>query len=358
MKQRIAALLCACGLLLTGCGAQQAQPAPTAQPSPTAQPVIQDYPWEFAWQEGDIEALKTPCERQGTVVTVEYDTPAYAVNDLLGKDETLHKRLRVYLPYGYDESRQYNVLYLLHGTKYPGDGEMEEYWLDQWGEQTLPVLDNMIDQGLCEPVIVVTPTYYSRVEGCPLGSEQVEELARRLDDRHISGQGKGDDREQNIWPQYFGQELRNNIIPAVEGKFSTYAGGDTGEESLIASRDHRAFAGLSRGSMTVCRSGLTQNADIIAWFGSYSGAWQEFDTMKEALEGEFAAYPIRFWYNGNGVGDFALPNHEEFRDLTLEQLGDRFVDGENYAFVTLTDGAHRYESWIADLYNSLLVFFR
>lgn len=80
--------------------------------------------------------------------------------------------------------------------------------------------------------------------------------------------------------------------------------------------------------------------------------------MKEALEGEFAAYPIRFWYNGNGVGDFALPNHEEFRDLTLEQMGDRFVDGENYAFVTLTDGAHRYESWIADLYNSLLVFFR
>ena len=144
----------------------------------------------------------------------------------------------------------------------------------------------------------------------------------------------------------------------MEGKFSTYAGGDTGEESLIASRDHRAFAGLSRGSMTVCRSGLTQNADIIAWFGSYSGAWQEFDAMKEALEGEFAAYPIRFWYNGNGVGDFALPNHEEFRDLTLEQMGDRFVDGENYAFVTLTDGAHRYESWIADLYNSLLVFFR
>lgn len=55
--------------------------------------------------------------------------------------------------------------------------------------------------------------------------------------------------------------------------------------------------------------------------------------MKEALEGEFAAYPISFWYNGNGVGDFALPNHEEFRDLTLEQMGDRFVDGENYAFV-------------------------
>lgn len=77
--------------------------------------------------------------------------------------------------------------------------------------------------------------------------------------------------EQNIWPQYFGQELRNNIIPAVEGKFSTYAGGDTGEESLITSREHRAFAGLSRGSMTVCRSGLTQNADIIAWFGSIPG---------------------------------------------------------------------------------------
>ena len=79
------------------------------------------------------------------------------------------------------------------------------------GAKPCPVLDDVVDQGLCEPVIVVTPTYYSRVEGCPLGSEQVEELARRLNDRYISGQGKGDDREQNIWPQYFGQELRNNI---------------------------------------------------------------------------------------------------------------------------------------------------
>lgn len=354
-KSVVISVFLVAAMLLSGC--QKAAPS-SVPATPAPQTATVEYQWDFANKNGSIDDLKQPCDQPGTVVDLEYDTPAYAVNDLMGVDVTLHKKVSIYLPYGYDETKQYNILYLLHGTEGETDGPMEEFWLKQWGEQTLPVLDNMIKNGLCEPLIVVTPTYYSRVEEYPLGSEQVEQLAEKLNDSYISGEGEGDEREQNIWPEYFGQELRNNIIPAVESQYLTYANKDTSEESLIASRDHRAFAGLSRGAMTVARSGLTQNADIISWFGSYSGAWADFDRMKEALEGPFKDYPINFWYNGNGKGDFALENHEEFRDRTLEELSDKFTDGDNYAFVTLRDGGHMYMSWIVDLYNSLLVFFK
>ena len=164
MKKQIA--LAMSGVCLTaalvGCGASA--PASSDAPAATAAPASSDYKWDFAKKNGSIDDLKQPCDEQGTVVELEYDTPAYAVNDLLGLDETLHKKVEVYLPYGYDETKQYNILYLLHGTEGETDGPMEEFWLKQWGDTTLPVLDNMIKQGLCEPLIVVTPTYYSRVE--------------------------------------------------------------------------------------------------------------------------------------------------------------------------------------------------
>ena len=193
--------------VLAGCGqgsGAQATPAPTPAAAATT-----EYQWDFGTKNNSIDDLKQPCDQQGTVVELEYDTPAYAVNDLLGLDETLHKKVCVYLPYGYDESKQYNILYLLHGTEGDTDGPMEEFWLKQWGDQTLPVLDNMIAQGLCDPVIVVTPTYYSRVEDHPLGEAEAKALAEKLGDSYIGSEGEGDELEQNIWPEYFGQELRN-----------------------------------------------------------------------------------------------------------------------------------------------------
>lgn len=366
MKKAMALMLA--GLLmiisLSACGNQSAG-SPTPSPAAPTQSAsaAPAYRWDFVNKNGSIDDLKAECGQKGTVVSLEYDTPAYAVNDLLGLDETLHKKMSIYLPYGYDEAKQYNVLYLLHGTEGDADGPMEEFWLIQWGDQTCNVLDNMIKNGLCEPLIVVTPSYYSRVDGYDVTSEQLDTLAERLGgDSFINPStaedGGNPDNEQNIWPVYFGQELRNNIIPAVESQYLTYANKDVSEKNLIATRDHRAFAGLSRGAMTVARSGLTQNTDIFAWFGSFSGVWQEFDNFKAALEGEFKDYDIKFWFNGNGKADFALDNHKEFSEKVLSEMPDRFVDGENYAFVTLRDGGHMYLSWIVDLYNSLLVFFK
>ena len=144
----------------------------------------------------------------------------------------------------------------------------------------------------------------------------------------------------------------------MEQNFSTYADGDTSDDSLIASRNHRAFAGLSLGSKAVAKSGLIDNADIFAWYGNYSGIFCEFKQVKEALENSFADYEIRYWYNGNGNMDYALGEHREFHHKVLTELSDRFTEGENYAFVTLSDGGHSYSSWLTDLSNSLLVFFQ
>lgn len=359
MKKILAITLALLAVLsLIGCGGSASQ----TTAAPTAAPAV-EYQWAFGKKNDAVNDLKTtPASQQGTVTEITYETPAYAVNDLLGLNETLTKKATVYLPYGYDESKQYNVLYLLHGTKGESDGPMEEFWLVQWGDQTRNVLDNMIEKGLCEPLIVVCPNYYSYVDGHELGDEQAKALSEKLNDDIIysteSEDGGELDNPQNIWPVYFGQELRNNLIPAVEAKFATYANGDVSEASLIASREHRALAGLSRGSMTVARAGLTENVDIIAYFGSYSGMWQQFDAFKEALTGKFKEYAIKFWYNGNGRADFAKENHETFLDQVKAELSDRFVDGENFAYVCLRDGAHMYFSWLVDLYNSLLVFFK
>lgn len=66
---------------------------------------------------------------------------------------------------------------------------------------------------------------------------------------------------------------------------------------------------------------------------------------------------VKFWYNGNGTADFSLENHEQFRDLCLSEMPERFRDGDNYAWISFRGGAHAYNAWLPDLYNSLLVFF-
>ena len=71
------------------------------------------------------------CDQPGTVEELTYQTKAYATD---GRD--VEKKALVYLPYGYDESQSYNILYLMHGT-----GDDEEYWL-----RTHPRNKTMVDQ--------------------------------------------------------------------------------------------------------------------------------------------------------------------------------------------------------------------
>lgn len=308
---------------------------------------VADYTVPFATRLDAIDALKQPCSEQGTIVERSYTAPAYAVNEMLDKDVTIDKTLQIYLPYGYDESQSYNILYLLHGT-----GGKDTYWFfTAEPETTRNVLDNMIQQGLCEPLIVVTPEYPSELKGKDnkIKDELVAAYAEETNDSYLKVRN-------DLWTQFFGYELRNDIMPLVESEFSTYAGHDVSEESMRASREHRAMAGLSRGSMATMRAGMLMNLDEIAWFGNYSGIWLDMDKLADKLES--TGLPVSYWYNGTGTGDFAAENHLNFHNEAMARLSDYFTDGENYAMIVKDGGAHDYASWIVDLYNSLLVFFK
>ena len=192
----------------------------------------------FVYNTSDIVDYKREAaEQQGTVETLEYETPAYAVNAVLGTDYTITKKLNIYLPYGYDPEKDYNILYLMHGG-----GDDQDYWLTDFsdrthGETTRNVLDHMIEDGLCDPMIIVTPTFYSSVEGVEVTEEQCSAIINELGEENYT---KIDD----LYTWYFQYELRDQIIPLVESTYSTYAQNDVSEENLIATRDHRAYAGL------------------------------------------------------------------------------------------------------------------
>ena len=53
--------------------------------------------------------------------------------------------------------------------------------------------------------------------------------------------------------QNFHNELVNDLMPAVEGRYSTYAESNSAED-LAVSRDHRGFGGFSMGSVATWRT--------------------------------------------------------------------------------------------------------
>ena len=96
------------------------------------------------------EKMLKECAKKGTVERFEYDTFTYDED----QNKPLHKGAWVYLPCGYDNSSRYNILYLLHGG-----GVTEDWWFKMFPD-TVTILDNMIADGICDPCIIVTPSYY------------------------------------------------------------------------------------------------------------------------------------------------------------------------------------------------------
>ena len=157
---------------------------------------------ETVFKKPDPKFYDAASEQPGEVVKVEYTTTAYG--------EPLTSFVNVYLPYGYDEAKQYNIIYFLHGTN-----ELQDAFIGD--ERAKNALDNMIEVGIADPFLMVFPTYYYDYENRAIDIDA------------------------------FKAEMREAIMPAVESRFSTYA--PTADiEGFVASREHRAISGYSRGS--------------------------------------------------------------------------------------------------------------
>lgn len=258
------------------------------------------------------------CSERGTVEKVTYKTKAYAT-DL----REVEKSAYVYLPFGYGEDMQYDILYLMHGT-----GDDEAYWLIE-NSRNKTMVDNLIYCRDIKPMIIVTPTFYTE-----------NDCADNLDELTYS----------------FKDELRYDLMPLIESRYSTYAD-STDEEGFEASRDHRAFAGLSRGAVTMYHSAMCASLDYFSWFGAFSGSRTTEEEFKSSIQSEkFTDYPINYLYVTGGAFDFALP--EQIREYRmLLSVEDRLTEGVNTSFATLPMRRHSMANWHINLYNFLQKIF-
>ena len=174
----------------------------------------------------------------------------------------------MYLPYGYSEEQKYNVFYLSHGG---WSNETTVMGTDQNPRSFKYVIDHAIEDGKIQPLIIVLPTY-NNTSGRDSGNYS---LALQLTDQ-------------------FHNELVNDLIPAVESKYSTYAE-DTTQEGLKSSRSHRGFGGFSMGSVnTWCT--FRYALDYFRYFMPMSGSY--------STDGEYMAELVK--ESGHGPDDFFI----------------------------------------------------
>ena len=257
-------------------------------------------------------------EQAGTVEEVVYETKAYATDE-----RTVTKTAYVYLPYGYSREKEYNILYLMHGT-----GDDEKYWL-KTNPYNKTMLDNLIASGDIQPLIVVTPTFYVE-DDC---AEDLDQLT-----------------------YFFAKELRNDLMPEIESSYSTYAK-SADDVGFSESRDHRAFAGLSRGAVTMYHSVLCQSLDYFSWFGAFSGSRTDAQAFEDTIQSEdFADLPIHYLYVASGNFDFALPGQVQDYQALLD-IEPRLRSGVNTTFDVFPMRYHSMGNWHLALYNYLQKIF-
>jgi enterochelin esterase-like enzyme len=222
------------------------------------------------------------------------------------------RRAIVYTPPGYERGTEsYPVLYLQHGS-----GESELAWT-RHGRANF-ILDNLIAEERCRPMIMVNDHGYASERGLTAHGEE--------------------DRSANVFTRLVTDEL----VPEVDRFYRT-----------IADRDHRAIAGLSMGAGQALRIGL-ERLDMFGSIGSLSGRIRDFDRAT-SFGGAFRdveALNARLnllWF-GAGREEHAAERKAEL-DATLGALGVRYHWFD-------CEGAHDWNAWRRQLLDLAPRLFR
>lgn len=222
------------------------------------------------------DGYENPATQQGTLNKLTYDTwESFSYEQ---KSNKITKEAWVYLPYGYTDEEEYNVFYLSHGG---WSNETTLMGTDDNPKSFKNVIDNAIQDGNIKPLIIVLPTYNNTSEN----DSSDYSLAIQLTNQ-------------------FHNELVNDLIPAVESMYSTYAK-DTTPQGLKESRDHRGFGGFSMGSVNTWNT-FRYCLDYFRYFMPMSGSY--------TTDGEYMADLVRqqgyssqdfFIFAASGTDDFA-----------------------------------------------------
>ena len=237
----------------------------------------------------------------GEVRAVWYDSPTLGMK----------RRMMIYLPPGYEESRQkYPVLYLLHGT-----GGDETVWLEQG--HAAQVFDNLIANGQAEPMIVVMPNGHTDTPAAPgMGSDNNEQPTFA----------------HKQWMEGTFETSFNDIINWVDSHYRTRP-----------VKRYRAIAGLSMGGYHSLYISANQPEDF-AYVGLFSaaigrmdkGKSKIYDDLEPKLITQFKQHPRLYWM-GIGKDDFLYKDNAEFRQL-LDKNRLRYTYHESGA-------GHEWANW-------------
>jgi len=309
-------------------------PEPTATPEPTPEPTATPEPTPTPTHApAKIESGSVPRaymqfnkEYVGRIENIEYTTYAYADNG-----EEITKHAYVLLPPEYDETKQYNVLYLMHGI----GGNEDEWNINGVFDGIRCAMDNLMYYGEAEPFIIVVPN----------GRSCVEYKKTSFDYAYAFYE--------------FGKELRNDLIPYIDKNYATYAEYDENGYDLTVARDHRAMAGLSMGGMQTINIGLCECLDIMSYFGAFSAAptSNTASVIAEKLATFDEEYEIHYFYNICGLSDGTALASAKAAVTGLDELTDRITEGENFMWHEV-QGVHDYKVWNLGLYNFAQMLFK
>jgi enterochelin esterase family protein len=207
--------------------------------------------------------------------------------------------MHIYTPPGYEAgSKQYPVLYLLHGG---GDSDNSWPTVGRAGA----IVDNLIAANKCEPMIIVMPAgHVSRTMNFGAGLNRM-----------------GHDE--------FNEDLTGSIVSYVDQHYRT-----------LTDRRHRAIAGLSMGGLQALTISISRS-DLFAYVGIFSSGW--FSQMRDDVEkNELAAYkatgkPFELYWINAGKLDIARANS----DATVELLKKYEIKPESHT----SEGFHAWNNW-------------
>ena len=224
----------------------------------------------------------------------------------------------VYLPAGYAPSEvDYPVLYLLHGS-----GDDEAGWLTKGKAKA--ILDSLITNELCPPMIVVMPNGYLEQTG-----------------QYIAP-------EERLWMESTFEENFSQLMAWTEAHYRT-----------INDKQHRAIAGLSMGGFHTMHTAalLNQSFDYVGIFSalyvphtkqphaerniemSYLALSDKpaYNQTEALLQQQFANPPQLYWI-ACGVDDFLYEDNVIYR---------QYLDEKQYPYeYHESAGGHSWENWI------------
>lgn len=226
--------------------------------------------------------------------------------------------IAVYLPEGYTTSEEdYPVLYLLHGS-----GDDETGWMTKGCAKA--ILDSLITNELCKPMIVVMPNGY------------------------LEQTGKYYAPESRLWMESTFEQNFSQLIAWTEAHYRT-----------INDKQHRAIAGLSMGGFHTMHTAalLNQSFDYVGIFSalyvphtkqphaertidisalalSDKPAYQQTEVL---LAQQFANPPQLYWI-ACGVEDFLYEDNVIYR---------QYLDEKQYPYeYHESAGGHSWQNWM------------